>query len=701
MGFTGKPSKVCADKLVDSYLFVVVIHLCVAGHGFGASLSGSTAAPRDNNPDGLAELNLPGHFRQNIRRRALLDQYSARVHTVETQIEPGVLRSPPPSRSSERAIRVVRPETPEPVLRYRLALEKPVRPLRGFRAPILEEMDDLRPVILPKVQLREKERQAADAIRKSLASDGLLATLSQALEILGPEEFVTNSAAGLRQVRDLGFPIDLLRYVRLTAGPPIDPTNTISQIAERIRRGESAEGMKASLQAVPFTFSKTHQDFRAADETGRSEIGLVRIQIGSGFRDGIIRGGIIDVAGQLVRELPRANFLVTVADDYFENIHWLALNCWRLRRPDSVTLIREQGPVRAWAQDNGKAGMLISSTGTRTAATMVPRYASQDEVNSPMFAGESFLMDGLHAAGHNVLHSPLLFQGGNLMAVHDSSGPQRLLLISETELYRNITLGLTQEQALAAFRQEFGVDRCVVLPAVSYHLDCDVTVREHHGQIFAFVNDAGAAARLIVQRAIAAMELGGVLSKNAAQEAREHLANEKISNFLPLIATACRPFRNEHQQYRHALVRVFAVEPTDSAVFNFQCFLAALDILASQISPETDDDGATTKYLAGLRELEGSARAQREEFKKLGWKIIPVPSMPDLDHSLNYLNGLQDQTRYLMPAMGGFYRSLDDAAAQTFQNALGENVRIVRVFNAEAQQKHGGVHCVAAAYPRE
>jgi hypothetical protein len=31
-----------------------------------------------------------------------------------------------------------------------------------------------------------------------------------------------------------------------------------------------------------------------------------------------------------------------------------------------------------------------------------------------------------------------------------------------------------------------------------------------------------------------------------------------------------------------------------------------------------------------------------------------VPSMPDLDHCLNYLNELQDQTRYLMPAMGGF-----------------------------------------------
>ncbi len=550
MHLTAKPSRAWRARLAYANLWVVLLHLCFAGHGFASSLPGFAAAARDNIPDELAELNLPDNFRQHIRRRALLDQYSARVHTVETQIEPGVLRSLPRSRSSEQAIRLVRPETPEPVLRYRLALEKPVRPLRGFRAPILEDRNDLRPIILPNDRLTEKERRAAAVIREALASDGLLATLSQVLEILGPEEFVTNGAAGLRQVCDLGFPIDLLRYVRLTASPGIDSTNTISQIAERLRRGESAAGLKASLQAVPFAFAKTHPDFRVADETGQTEIRLVRVQIGSGYRNGIIRGGIVDVAGQLIAALPQADFVVTATDDYFENLRSLALNCWRLRRPDRLSLIREQGPVRAWAQDNGKAGALISSVGSSTAATIVPRYASQDEVNSPMFAGESFLMDGLHAAGHKIVHSPLLFQGGNLMAVQDPFRRQHLLLISETELYRNITLGLTRDQALEAFRQEFGMDKCVVLPAVSYHLDYDVTLREHNGQILAFVNDSGEAARLIVHRAIAAMEGGGLMSKNAGQEAREYLANEKMPDLLHSIADVCRPFLNEHKQPR-------------------------------------------------------------------------------------------------------------------------------------------------------
>jgi hypothetical protein len=48
---------------------------------------------------------------------------------------------------------------------------------------------------------------------------------------------------------------------------------------------------------------------------------------------------------------------------------------------------------------------------------------------------------------------------------------------------------------------------------------------------------------------------------------------------------------------------LFAVEPTDSAVFNFQCFLAALDILASEVLPEAGNeyDQTTQKCLAALR----------------------------------------------------------------------------------------------------
>lgn len=63
-------------------------------------------------------------------------------------------------------------------------------------------------------------------------------------------------------------------------------------------------------------------------------------------------------------------------------------------------------------------------------------------------------------------------------------------------------------------------------------------------------------------------------------------------------------------------------------------------------------------------------------------------------------NGLQDRDRFLMPALGGFYESLDDAAAVVFRSVVGEQVRVIPIYTADLQLRHGAVHCVAAVYPR-
>src|SRR5690606_21986900 len=112
--------------------------------------------------------------------------------------------------------------------------------------------------------------------------------------------------------------------------------------------------------------------------------------------------------------------------------------------------------------------------------------------------GDSYLMDGLRSSGHRVLHSSLLFQGGNLLAVRDPRSKRRILLLGEGEVLRNMGLGLSREQVLEAFTRELGVDQCVVLPAVSYHLDFDVTVRAAGSDLIAFVNDPVAAVRQIL-----------------------------------------------------------------------------------------------------------------------------------------------------------------------------------------------------------
>ncbi len=92
-------------------------------------------------------------------------------------------------------------------------------------------------------------------------------------------------------------------------------------------------------------------------------------------------------------------------------------------------------------------------------------------------------------------------------------------------------------------------------------------------------------------------------------------------------------------------------------------------------------------------------RTQLAALKSLGWKIVPVPSMPNLYRGINYLNGIHHRDGYVMPAFGGFYAPLDKAAEAVFRETLGEHATILPIQCAELQRKHGAVHCAAVAYP--
>ena len=77
-----------------------------------------------------------------------------------------------------------------------------------------------------------------------------------------------------------------------------------------------------------------------------------------------------------------------------------------------------------------------------------------------------------------------------------------MLLFGEAEIHRNHALGLSREQVLAAYRAEFGADRCIVLPTISFHIDYEVSIREIDGKLVAFVNDPLAAAKIIAKKSI-------------------------------------------------------------------------------------------------------------------------------------------------------------------------------------------------------
>ena len=111
-------------------------------------------------------------------------------------------------------------------------------------------------------------------------------------------------------------------------------------------------------------------------------------------------------------------------------------------------------------------------------------------------------VSGAAAIGAELIHSPLLFQGGNILCAVDPKTGERILLVADADIYRNTALGLTAAQAIEAFRVEFGCDRCEMIETASFHLDYDISVRAVDGKLIAMVNDPKAAAKIILQAAM-------------------------------------------------------------------------------------------------------------------------------------------------------------------------------------------------------
>jgi len=655
--------------------------------------------------DSSADLNLPGDFLQRIADRSVIDAYQVRHYRVESNLRPAPRKMVVAPNDAGRFIKVARSSSEAG--QYRAALPASFVPLRGFRAPILERSGETPRALQPPGQWSEGEIAAAECIAQKLAHDGLLSTLAQVIRILDPQHFMINRVPSLKTLDAVGFPIDLIACFSISNDAiPSSPDGVISFIARRLAGGATVESLKPELDKMPFRFVPTHPSFRVATESGEDEPGLLRVQVGGGYDDGVVPGGSIDIICQLVSAFPAVDFLISIPNPYFEPFHQLASQTWRLRRTNHVLLVSEPLAIAAWPQDNGKAGCFTNEASVRPQwATLAPRYANIGEGHSSFQKGESFLMDGLRAAGHGVVHSSLLFQGGNLLAVRNPKSNARVLLIGEAELYRNTALGLTLSQVLEAFRVEFGVDRCLMVPAVSYHLDFDACLRAHDGELVVFVNDTVSAARSVVGLGLDALERSGILDTNAAVACRADLSSgdelKAIRRLRAVIPRRSPPTAG----YPASLSRVFVSERSDSATVNFQCFLLALDLIESsargtveEVLPDPDPEHAA--YLQALRRLDAARQAQAEVFKNQGWKVVAIPSMTDLYRGVNYLNGIHHRHGYVMPAFGGFYAPIDQAAKAAFRRALGPELNITSLFSAESQRHHGGVHCTAAAYPR-
>ena len=685
---------------------------------------------RTTTPGGLSGLSLPQPFLQQIDDRITVDAYQVEHHQVEAGILPAARPQFKVTSRVAEPVRIIRAGLPADVIARRQGFTPQILPPRGFRAPILENAGEAWQPRLALESFSQSEREASLMIERRLAADGILSTLLKTVQILGAEQCLADPRAAYDWLIRVGFPADLLHHFRTGAAtdPMMRPVVLIEAAARMALDASASPPTDDPLRAV-FDFQRSSPGFSwinglslqvgalegrtvegqiplsarfaMSTESGEEEIGLVRLQVGGGWRDGIVPGGSIDVVAQMADQFRSADFLISVATTASGPFQSLMTNSWRLRRRHQVTLCEEAVEPSAWAQDNGKAGLLTAGPGIPPrAATLVPRYACMDEGKSVFLPSESFVADGLRAAGHAVIHSPLLFQGGNILCIREPKTSRRLLVLGEGTVYRNVALGLSRDEVLAAFKEEFGADDCAVLPVVSYHLDFDVTFRVVGSELVAFANDTPAAVRRIIELGIGGLQRHGLLEAGAAQQALADLAARKDAAVLTTLTNVIRRQLTSTNVYPASLSRAFVSDPSDEAAGNLQVFLLALDLMEAGLPSRGSSDGSSrVAYLQALRRSERARQSQISALQGLGCRVVPVPSMQDLYRSINYLNGVQHRGGYIMPGIGGFFAALDQGAVTVFQNILGPERHITTIRSAECQRMHGAIHCTVSVYP--
>jgi len=375
-------------------------------------------------------------------------------------------------------VRVFLPDTSVVAAGQPMPAADEIRPLPGYRAPLTGPADAKHPATLPS-DASPALRATAAWIEAHLATDGLLPTLAAVLDRSGPERFATNGATGLDELRAVGLPVDRLESF-VDPGPGgSGAAQVVAGIARRLATGEPVAAVAASLKGARFRALPSDPGFSAALEDGTQEPALVRVQIGGGLRrNRLVPGSGLDVVGHLVAALPSADFLAAVPETMVPALRIQALGQWGLRRPGQVMILPARTALSAWAQGTGKR-----RTPAGAPATPAPRYASRESSQPVFMPADSEVMRTAQAAGHRVVASPLLFQGGDLLVVRDPATGRRVLLLGASEVARNVALGLTPAQVEEAFRVELAVDETVVVPTVSYHIDLDVSPRAIGGRL--------------------------------------------------------------------------------------------------------------------------------------------------------------------------------------------------------------------------
>lgn len=619
---------------------------------------------------------------------------------------------------------------------------------RAFRTELDESRSPVVAIAPDALPTEQAGRTLAEHVARRLAGDGLIPTLVHAIRTLGASRFVGASETHLSELAVLGIPVDLLEHFDVTATASRGGANAgagahrsddereadgsasllvIRHVAASVlaAAGDSEASSSYRGDDLVFRFRRTDPRFVPLDDAGGHEPTLLRGQMTRGGHWlGPNSGDNLDLLRHVAEATPGTPMIITIGAGFAEE--FVREHASRWKRPEGrLTVLSVPAMVSQWAQDNARAGTLapppppptdgldrvsITSGPTRPArAVLAPRYPSRGDDGSVFVPGEGVCVRALQRAGFVVRQSPLLFQGGNLLVCPDPKEPgSTMLLVGESDVARNVGLGLSIEQSLEALRREFAASRAVVLPGVSYHIDYEVSVRavvsEDGGKrVTAFVIDSRAGVRHVLSAAIDCVEEARMLPKPRLKAARQHLASEKWIELLELFYSAVLPQGyNAAGQLTESFAGRFVRASGESGVANLHRVLLAMDMAASWVSTpwEASMHPHARAYLRALRRRDAERGRLHEILRETGFVVVAVPGFAEGDRSRCPLNGVQLPRQYLMPAARGgvgLFQLLDEAAAAVLAGGMGPECPITCIPALESECRNGGVHCSIAA----
>ncbi|MGE3108249.1 MAG: hypothetical protein AB7G11_09790 [Phycisphaerales bacterium] len=663
----------------------------------------------------VADLSLPDSLLDHIVDRVVRSSFEERYRVVVPDDSAAASSQPvPPAASADSSwvspapgctpvsiVRLSESDIPEPM---RAVCE--ARPgCRAFWSEVAAGRSERCPVAPDTVPEDPAERAVAGQVSAELARAGLVACVCRAVRSLGPSGFAHAGEAELARLASLGLPIDLLRHFH-GESPPAEPSaaGVVRRIAAELLRNPEYLG-----HDLRFSFRRTSATFDPGDDSAPAPPELLRAQMTRGghwFGPG--SGDNLDLIRRVADALPDVPLLVTI-ESVYEAEFASCVRSWTRAAP--VTILSVPATVSQWAQDNARAGVVArdddsgGQTGAVRRAVLAPRYPSRGDDGSVLVPGEAVAVRALERVELPVIPSPLLFQGGNLIVCADPRDlARRLLLTGEAEVARNVSLGLSPQQATEALRGEFGVDRVVVLPAVSYHIDYEVSVRRQGAAVVALVVDERAGVRMVLSCALDVIERARLLPKPRLRAARQYLAASRWIELLDMFFGAVLSQAvGRHGQIVESFVRHFSNGPADHGVSNLHRVLLALDTMTSWVHApwEPSLSPHARAYLRAIRRRDASRARLWSILREAGFTVAPIPGLSDADRSLCPVNGIQMAGTYFLPVAAGggsMFDPLIRACREALSAALGPDVETAPIPSLESQNRNGAVHCSVSVH---